>query len=161
MVVRTQPSPPWFSRVSTTSRVAEPRQNRRTTDGVPVGMTARITGSLVVCAAAAAFAAGALLVNAGDNPATVAAAPAGAGAGASTLTIEDFAFSAATVKPGATITVTNRDGVSHTVTADAKAFNTGPVKAGASVALRAPTAAGTYTFFCAIHPDMTGTLVVK
>jgi plastocyanin len=103
-------------------------------------------------------------VNAGDGPAAVAAAPAAApaaGASASTLTIKDFAFSAATVKPGATITVTNRDGVSHTVTADAKAFNTGAVKAGASVALRAPTAPGTYTFFCAIHPDMKGTLVVK
>jgi plastocyanin len=123
-------------------------------------MTARITGSLVVCAAAAAFTAGALIVNAADDPAPVAAAPAAA-AGASTLTIKDFAFSAVTAKPGATITVVNRDGVSHTVTADAKAFNTGPVKPGASVALRAPTAPGTYKFFCAIHPDMTGTLIVK
>jgi plastocyanin len=124
-------------------------------------MTARITGSLVVCAAAATFTAGALIVNAADDPAPVAAAPTPAAGGAAAITIKDFAFSPATVRPGATITVTNRDGVSHTVTADAKAFNSGTVKAGASVALRAPAAAGTYTFFCAIHPDMKGTLVVK
>jgi plastocyanin len=125
-------------------------------------MTARITGSLVVCAAAAVFTAGALIVNAADDPAPVAAAPAPAAAGgAAAITIKDFAFSPATVRPGATVTVTNRDGVGHTVTADAKAFNSGTVKAGAAVALRAPTAPGTYAFFCAIHPDMKGTLVVK
>ncbi|HKA04166.1 MAG TPA: cupredoxin domain-containing protein [Acidimicrobiales bacterium] len=123
-------------------------------------MTARITGSLVVCAAAAAFTAGALVVNAADHPAPVAAAPA-ATAGPSTLTIKNFAFSTVTAKPGATITVVNRDGVTHTVTADAKAFNTGPVQAGASVTVRAPSAPGTYKFFCSIHPEMAGTLIVK
>jgi plastocyanin len=127
-------------------------------------MTARITGSLVVCAAAAAFTAGALIVNAADDatPVSAATAPAApAGAASATVVIKDFTFSGATVKPGATVTVTNRDGVSHTVTADANAFNTGPLKAGAAVTLRAPTKPGTYTFFCAIHPDMKGTLVVK
>jgi plastocyanin len=127
-------------------------------------MTARITGSLVVCVAAAAFTAGALIVNAADDATPVSAAPApavAAGAASATVVIKDFAFSSATVRPGATVTVTNRDGVSHTVTADANAFNTGPLKAGASVTLRAPTKPGTYTFFCAIHPNMTGTLVVK
>ena len=127
-------------------------------------MTARITGSLVVCAAAAAFTAGALIVNAADDASPVSAAPtsaAGASAASATVVIKNFAFSRATVRPGATVTVTNRDGVSHTVTADANAFNTGPLKAGASVTLRAPTKPGTYTFFCAIHPDMKGTLVVN
>jgi plastocyanin len=128
-------------------------------------MTARISGSLVVCAAAAAFTAGALIVNAADDATPVSAAPApasaAAGAASATVVIKNFTFSNATVKPGAAVTVTNRDGVSHTVTANANAFNTGPVKAGASVTLRAPTKPGTYTFFCAIHPDMKGTLLVK
>jgi len=128
-------------------------------------MTARITGSLVVCGAAAAFTAGALIVNAAADATPVSAAPtsaaAAAGAASATVVIKDFTFRRATVKAGATVNVTNRDGVSHTVTADANAFNTGPLKAGASVTLRAPTKPGIYTFFCAIHPDMKGTLVVK
>ena len=127
-------------------------------------MTARITGSLVVCGAAAAFTAAALIVNAADDATPVSAAPASAaaaGAASATVVIKDFTFRRATVKAGATVNVTNRDGVSHTVTADANAFNTGPLKAGASVTLRAPTKPGIYTFFCAIHPDMKGTLVVN
>jgi plastocyanin len=162
MPIRTQPAFRWFSRRCGVVETAQFRQNRRPPGGVRLGMTARITGSLVVCAAAAAFSAGALIVNAADDPAPVAAAPAPTAAGgAAAITIKDFAFSPATVRPGATLTVTNRDGVSHTVTADAKAFNSGTVKSGAAVALRAPAAPGTYTFFCAIHPDMKGMLVVK
>jgi plastocyanin len=153
-----------FSRVECVVKRAQSRQNRRAAGGVRVGMTARITGSLVVCAAAAAFTAGALIVNAADDARPVSAAAAAAAApsaSSATVVIKDFTFTNATVRPGASVTVTNRDGVSHTVTADANAFNTGPLKAGASVTLRAPTKPGTYMFFCAIHPNMKGTLVVK
>jgi len=118
-----------------------------------------------VCGAAALTIRAPAVKAAAADATPVSAAPtsaaAAAGAASATVVIKDFTFRRATVKAGATVNVTNRDGVSHTVTADANAFNTGPLKAGASVTLRAPTKPGIYTFFCAIHPDMKGTLVVK
>ena len=76
------------------------------------------------------------------------------------MTIADFGFSPLTVAAGATVTVTNNDGVPHTVTAVGGEFATGLIDAGASVAFVAPTQPGTYTFFCDLHPAMQGTLVV-
>jgi plastocyanin len=128
----------------------------------------RITGSLVVCLAAASFTAGALLV-ADDSPrqtaaapVPVAAAPAGAPAAATpaVMTIADFAFSPLTVAPGATVTVTNNDAMPHTVTAVGGEFASGLIDPGASVAFVAPTQPGTYSFVCDLHPTMQGTLVV-
>ena len=130
----------------------------------------RITGSLVVCLAAASFTAGALLF-ADDSPRQTAAAPvppaAAAAPAAATavgapavMTIADFGFSPLTVAPGATVTVTNADGVPHTVTAVGGEFASGLIDPGASVAFVAPTQPGTYTFVCDLHPTMQGTLVV-
>jgi plastocyanin len=126
----------------------------------------RITAPLVVCMVAASFAAGALLF-ADDAPSTTAAntVPATAIAAPTpgtpvVLTIADFGFSPLTVTAGATVTVTNNDGVPHTVTAVGGEFATGLIDGGASVAFVAPTQPGTYTYFCDIHPAMQGTLVV-
>ena len=117
----------------------------------------RITGSVVVCAAAGALAAGALAAGAlfCEPGASTTATPAPAG----TVRIEGFAFAPATARRGASVTIVNGDGVDHTVTADAGTFNV-KARGGASVTFRAPARPGTYTFFCAIHPEMTGTLVV-
>jgi plastocyanin len=158
-------------------------------------MTRRLTGSIVVCGVAAAFAAGALLVEpvggspsaaASDVPAAAnpsartggyggktagngnpagsqAPAPGGRTTGAAapvTLSISGFAFGQVTAAPGADVTVVNRDGEDHTVTADGKAFNV-TVAGGGQGRLVAPTKPGTYTFFCAIHPSMQGRLVVR
>src|SRR5262245_6378406 len=112
----------------------------------------RITGSVVVCAAAGAIAAGALFYQPGSS---TNAAPAPPG----TVRIKGFAFAPATARPGATVTIVNGDGVDHTVTADAGGFNV-KARGGASASFRAPSRPGTYSFFCAIHPEMTGTLVV-
>ena len=122
----------------------------------------RITGSLVVCVGAGLFTAGALLFSPGDNALAPSATPvAGAPATAApTLGISGFKFASITVKPGASVSITNRDDTTHTVTADKGAFNT-KASGKSTTSLRAPTAAGTYTFFCAIHPEMRGTLTVK
>ncbi len=122
---------------------------------------------------AASFTAGALLFADDSQPtatATVATAaantvpPAAAGAPATgtpaVIAIADFGFSPLTVAPGATVTVTNNDGVPHTVTAVGGEFGTGLIDAGGSVAFVAPTQPGTYTYFCEVHPTMQGTLVV-
>jgi plastocyanin len=83
------------------------------------------------------------------------------GTGASaTLVIDDFAFSAVTVAPGARVTVENRDSVPHTATARNRAFDTGDLDSGGVADFVAPATPGSHPIGCAIHPDMTGTVVV-
>lgn len=80
------------------------------------------------------------------------------------VSIKDFTFRPAdvTVAPGATITVTNDDTTTHTMTATkGKVFDTGDIAAGKSATFTAPSKAGGYPYDCTIHPFMTGTLTVK
>lgn len=144
-------------------------------------MTAPITGALVVCVAAAGVAAGALFLQADDpsspapssgQPAAVVTEPggggygsgddAGAGAGpaAASLQISGFQFGAASVGAGGQVTVDNRDGATHTVTANGGEFDSGEISGGATDSFVAPSAPGSYEFRCEIHPDMAGTLTV-
>lgn len=117
----------------------------------------KITGSLIVCAVAAGFTATALLINPDPaQPSTAAAIGA-----SQEIAISQFTFSSAAVAPGATLTVDNLDGVEHTVTATDGSFDSGVVAAGGAVGLVAPAVPGVYSFFCAIHPSMTGQLTVQ
>ena len=91
--------------------------------------------------------------------------PAAPGAPAVTnasVTIAGNQFSPAsiTVNVGSTVTWANNDTVTHTVTADDGSFASGLVKKATSWAKTFATA-GTFTYFCEIHPDMTGTVIVK
>lgn len=80
-----------------------------------------------------------------------------------TVAIQNFAFSpiSITVKAGASVTWTNKDSIAHTVTeTDSQAGpSSGDVAPGASYSFTFKTA-GTYHYHCAIHPEMTGTVVV-
>ncbi len=98
--------------------------------------------------------------------------PVGTGAKASAstatggmITIQNFSFSPAnlSVAAGTTVTVTNKDSVTHTVTAgdSPKSFDTGNVPAGSTTTFKAPTKAGSYAYTCTIHPYMHGTLTVQ
>lgn len=84
-------------------------------------------------------------------------APAGA---ANSVSIANYAFSPATltVPVGTTVTWTNQDGSNHLV----KFTDAGSerLRKGASYT-RTFTAAGRYPYECAIHPSMTGTVVVQ
>ena len=73
------------------------------------------------------------------------------GASENRIEIKDFAFSpqTITVKSGETITWINRDEEPHTIVSVEKQFT---ITAGAP---------GTYTYFCSVHPKMTGTIVVE
>jgi plastocyanin len=74
----------------------------------------------------------------------------------------NFAFSPATltVKVGTKVTWTNKDQVTHTVTADQGAFNSGLLPSGNSFSFTFTTA-GTFSYHCNIHHSMTATIVVQ
>jgi plastocyanin len=64
-----------------------------------------------------------------------------------------------TIRAGTRVTWTNRDQVKHTISATNAAFS-GMLSQGASASLTFNTV-GTFTYFCAIHPQMRGTVVVQ
>ncbi len=78
------------------------------------------------------------------------------------VSISGFAFVPAvdTVKAGATVTWTNQDAVAHTVTADDGTFGSAHLGNGATFS-RTFNTAGTFTYHCAIHASMHGTVVVQ
>ncbi len=96
----------------------------------------------------------------GKEPATRESAPVKA---TKTDVIDNFSFSPKTftVPPSATVTWTNHDKAPHAVTSADNQFQKPPVlKAGRSFASGFATA-GTYSYFCSIHPQMTGRIIVK
>lgn len=89
-------------------------------------------------------------------------AAAGAAAEVTAIRIESFAFSAtATVAPGATLEITNFDPSTHTLSARDESFDTGNLSRDQTATVVAPSAPGTYEFFCKLHPSMVGTLTVS
>lgn len=80
----------------------------------------------------------------------------------SRIEISNFSFQVpASVKAGATVTVTNADSVAHTVTASATGGFNVNVPANGKATFTAPRKAGRYPFICTIHSTMHATLVVK
>jgi plastocyanin len=78
------------------------------------------------------------------------------------VSIKNMAFSpgSLTVATGTTVTWTNNDGITHTVTADDGSFNSGNLTPGMSFT-HTFNAAGTVSYHCNIHPMMTGSVAVK
>jgi len=75
--------------------------------------------------------------------------------------ISGFAFEPAIeVRVGATVTWVNQDIVGHDVAASDGSFASPMLPQGGSFAHAFP-AAGTYAYFCAVHPFMTGTVTVR
>lgn len=82
-------------------------------------------------------------------------------AGASAVSIASFAFSQPEpLAAGTEVVVTNLDSAPHTLTADDGSFNTGILQAGESARIVLPTQPGAYSFFCELHPSMTGSFTV-
>lgn len=71
-----------------------------------------------------------------------------------------FSPSQTTVKKGTTITWTNNDYMTHTVTADANSFNSSNLNNGTTFSFTFNTT-GTFNYHCSIHPGMTGSVIVK
>ncbi|MFL5297749.1 MAG: cupredoxin family copper-binding protein [Phenylobacterium sp.] len=91
-----------------------------------------------------------------------AAAPAPGVAPPLTVAIDNFTFGpqALSVPVGATVTWVNRDDIPHTVVAVDKAFRSKVLDTDEKFSFTF-TKAGTYDYFCSIHPHMTGKVVVK
>jgi len=79
------------------------------------------------------------------------------------VVIDTFTFSPKTftVPAGATVTWTNHDNVPHVVTSADDQFKKSPaLKTGQRFSNTFATA-GTYSYFCSIHPRMTAQIIVK
>ncbi|MBI5399449.1 cupredoxin family copper-binding protein [Candidatus Saganbacteria bacterium] len=80
------------------------------------------------------------------------------------VNIQDFAFSssALSISVETTVTWTNRDSVTHTVTVNSgpTSFDSGSITPGSSFSHQF-TWAGTYEYHCLPHPYMTGTITVR
>jgi plastocyanin len=79
------------------------------------------------------------------------------------IVIKDFHFTPGTlkVKSGETITWINRDEEPHTVVSVEKQFKkSAPLDTDQEFTTIAG-APGTYSYFCSVHPKMTGTIVVE
>lgn len=121
-----------------------------------------------VCVAvffAAVFAAGVVGAEAAGGAAAstaVAAPTATPPAATMEVKIDNFSFGPTEVKVavGTTVTWTNRDDIPHTVVSNDKLFKSKVLDTDEKFSFTF-TKAGTYEYFCSIHPHMTGRVVVQ
>jgi plastocyanin len=113
--------------------------------------------------ASAAFVAGATCVACAPGLFAQAAFAAGENP-ASTVVIDNFSFDPPrlSVAAGSTVTWQNHDDMPHTIVNDAtpREFKSPPLDSGEQFSWKF-SKPGTYTYFCSIHPKMTGVIVVK
>jgi plastocyanin len=78
------------------------------------------------------------------------------------VTIENYAFQPdpVTVAAGTTVTWTNRDEVTHNVVSNDKLFSSPELEPNQSFEYTFKKA-GTFPYFCSIHPEMKGKVIVK
>ena len=76
--------------------------------------------------------------------------------------IDNFSFGPATltVAPGTTVTWVNHDDIPHTVVSTDSVFKSKVLDTDEKFSFTF-TKAGTYPYFCSIHPKMTASVVVK
>jgi plastocyanin len=93
---------------------------------------------------------------------SVAAGQGNAPAKTVAIDIDNFKFGIVSLETavGTTVTWTNRDDVPHTVTSSTKLFKSPPLDTG-DVFSYTFKEAGTFEYYCSMHPRMTGKIVVK
>jgi plastocyanin len=76
--------------------------------------------------------------------------------------VDNFSFgpTTLTVAVGTTVTWTNRDDIPHTIVSTEKVFKSKVLDTDEKFSFIFDKA-GTYPYFCSIHPKMTGSVVVK
>ena len=110
--------------------------------------------------------AGALLLAAcggGSSTKSGTTSTTGGSGGGTSITISNFMFQpmSLTVAPGGTVSVTNKDSATHTLTATGGQFNTGDIDQNQTKTFKAPMKPGTYHYICNIHQYMMGSIIVK
>ena len=92
----------------------------------------------------------------------LAAAPRASRAEATEVKIDNFVYNPQqiTVKAGSTVTWVNHDDIPHTVTSKTGAFRSKALDTDDKFSFTFATP-GSYPYFCALHPHMTGTIVVE
>jgi plastocyanin len=123
----------------------------------------RFRGGAVVLVLGAALLLAACSSGGGSGSSSASSSGGSAATSTKAITISNFMFSPmhAAVAPGSTVSVTNKDSVTHTLTATGGQFNTGDIGAGQTKTFTAPMKAGTYSYICNIHQYMMGTIVVR
>ncbi len=88
-------------------------------------------------------------------------APSGDAVRAGKVEIVEFTYEPdpVTIEAGGKVTWINRDSAPHTATADDGSFDTGTLEEG-KLGSESFKDAGSYPYFCEIHPDMRGTVEV-
>jgi plastocyanin len=88
-------------------------------------------------------------------------APSGEAARSEKVKIVEFVYGPdpVTVQVGGKVTWQNEDTAPHTATADDDSFDTGTIERG-KIKSETFKQAGTFTYFCEIHPTMHGTVEV-
>jgi len=123
---------------------------------------------IFVAVLVAAIAAAVLFASSGDkkggNQSDTSTVDTSTAVATDTVAIEDFNFNpkTITIKAGTKVTWTNKDNVSHTVTADEKsgdAPDSGSIGQNQSFSFTF-NKVGTYKYHCTPHPTMQGTVVV-
>jgi len=105
--------------------------------------------SVFLIAALLSLAGDAALARPADEPVKVA------------VTIDNFSFgNPITIAAGTTVVWTNKDDVPHNVVSDDKLFKSHVLDTGEHFEFTFKTA-GTFAYFCSIHPRMTGKVIVK
>jgi plastocyanin len=108
-----------------------------------------IASSVLGAAVGSVLAAGVLFARADAAPGTV--------------FIDNFIFNpkAVTVKAGTTVTWTNRDDIVHGIASSNNAFKKSPAMDTDDTYSFTFTTPGTYQYFCYLHPQMVGSIVVE
>lgn len=85
-----------------------------------------------------------------------------AASGGAQVTLQNIAIDPTSViiKAGESVTWTNKDSFAHHLVGDKGEFDSADMAAGATFAFTFKTA-GTITYHCSIHPEMTGTVIVQ
>jgi len=81
---------------------------------------------------------------------------------ANTVTIDNFTFTPKelTVPVGTTVKWVNHDDIPHTVVDTNKSFRSKPLDTDDAFSFRFSTA-GTFNYFCSLHPQMVGKIIVQ
>ena len=127
----------------------------------PLPLVVAVLGMALVLASGVAF-----FAHDGPDSSAMAQPQAGSPASGDTVLISDFLYEPEqlTVAVGTTVTFTNEDSAPHTATSGQSPTGDGMFDTGTLQGQSKPvklTKAGTFTYYCAIHPFMKATVIVK